>query len=135
MTVLADDRNVARKEGELVDYDVVQSDIVYKGSLVSATTGGYAQPASDSNQDLFLGVAAEKADNSSGSNGDIQVRIWKKGTFEFVMSGAAQANIGDPAYVVDDQTVATTTTNGILAGYIVGIESGIARVRIDRAVK
>jgi len=132
MTVLSADNNAKRKDGQFVEYKVVGSDIVYKDSLVCNDTDGYLNPGSDTANVRFAGVALEQGDNSGGSSGAVSVRVQKTGSFEFAMSSAAQADIGDVAYILDDQTVDTTSTNGIQCGYIAElISSSKVRVRID----
>jgi len=136
MTALSDNLEAKRQDSEIVDYDVIADDIIYKGALVVDVDTGYASPGSNAGAYTFLGVAVEKTDNTSGADGAKTVRVYKTGSFEFSTPSAAQTDIGQAAYIRDDQTVDTTCTNSILAGYIVGIpDSTHFRVRIDVAVR
>ena len=144
MTVAAADRQFQRKQGQLVQYPVIAADIIYKGTMVTtpvgeATNSGYAKPGTNELLSMFLGVAAIRADNSSGLIGAETVDVWTTGTFEFVFSGTAtQADVGKKVYIVDDQTVAfegLTTAFMIEAGTIVEyVSATVVRVRIDQAV-
>jgi len=132
MSALSSDNNAKRKDGKLVSCKVVASDIIYKDSLVSNDTSGYLNPGSDTANHRFAGVAYEKADNSSGAAGAINARVQKDGIFEFAKTSATQADVGAAAYILDDQTVGTTSTNGIQCGYITEVvDSSTVRVRID----
>lgn len=125
MGALTADINTPRKEGKLLSCPVVASDIIYGGSLIACNAAGYALPGADTVGLIFLGVAAARADNSSGSAGDKDVTFWRKGVFLFAIAAATQANVGDTVYLVDDQTVglAATTTNDIACGTIIEYES------------
>lgn len=136
MTVLSADYNAKRKDGQFVEYKVVGSDTIYKDSLVCNDTDGYLNPGSDTADVMFAGVALEQGDNSSGSDGAVSIRVQKTGSFEFAMSSASQSDVGSAAYILDDQTVGSTSTNGIQCGYIEEIvSSSKVRVRIDASVR
>lgn len=124
MAALTDDRNTKREAGILREFPVAASTTIYAGSMVCLNTSGYAVPGADTASFIYVGVAQEKADNSSGSNGDLNVetRI-DDSVHEFAGSGLAVTDVGATAYVSDDQTIATSTTNSIAAGKIIGIES------------
>ena len=136
MAALTDNLDTERKDGEIVSYPVKGGEVIYKGALVVDKGTGYASPGADGSGYVFLGVAVEKADNSGGSDGDVSVRVYKTGTFKYSKASAAQTDIGQPMYIHDDQTVGTSSTNSILAGYCVDVpDSSHVRIRIDRAVQ
>jgi hypothetical protein len=118
MTALNADRKTKYREGVEIEYKVAASTKIYSGGLVCLNTGGYAVPGADTANFRFLGVARELADNSSGANGDITVRVRRKGVFRFAASGMAVTDIGAAVNVSDDQTVAKTTTNSVACGKI-----------------
>jgi hypothetical protein len=138
MTALAaNNTNRKEKDGRLVAHPVGAAKTIYQGALVVTDgTTGLLEAGTDAASKNFAGVAYESADNRAGSAAAIDCRVQKNGTFLFAMTGTTVNNavIGKPAYISDDNTVAlaATTTNDVLCGYIVGIESGLARVRIDR---
>jgi len=137
MSALTDNYEAKRQDGEIIEFPVKASTTIYKGALVAIDTStGYAVPASDAANRIFVGVAVEKADNSSGSNGDKKVRVFRTGTFQFNCSSAAQTWVGKKVYAVDDNTVAlaATTTNDVFVGVVVSYESSTkVKVAIDGA--
>jgi hypothetical protein len=115
---LSADRKTKYREGIELEYKVAASAKIYAGSLVCLNTSGYAAAGADTASFKFLGVAREQADNSSGANGDITVRVRRKGVFRMAASGMAVTDIGAAVYVSDDQTVAKSTTNSVACGKI-----------------
>ena len=130
-------REDKRQDGILVEYPVKASTALYKGTMIVDLGTGYASNGTDGSGYTFLGVAYESADNSAvATDGAKTVRIWKSGVFEFNKASAVQTDIGTAAYITDNQTVAASTTNSVLAGYIVGVPSSTkVLVRIDLAAK
>jgi hypothetical protein len=116
---LAKDRATPYKEGVLVAYPVAGSATIYAGSLVCINTSGYAAPAADTASYLFAGVAMEQADNSSGSDGDVWVRVRRKGIFDFVATSITQGMVGSMMYIKDDQTFDNTSNNLVACGRLV----------------
>ena len=110
-----------RQEGILLSFPVYRSVKIYAGTMVCvAAAHGFAIPAADAAGNIFVGIAAEQADNSSGNDGDVSVKVWRKGAFELPATSITQAMVGDPMYVVDDQTFdETTPANSILCGRLV----------------
>jgi predicted RecA/RadA family phage recombinase len=136
MTALSADYEAKREDGEIVSVLVKGTTTIYKGGLVVDKGTGYAEPGLDGSGYTFLGVALEKCDNSSGTDGAKAIRVFKTGSFEFHKSSAAQTDLGVAMYVTDDNTVAATTTNSILVGYCVSIvDSSHIKLRIDLAAK
>lgn len=118
---LSADRLTDYREGIEIELPVENAVTIYAGSMVCINgSTGMANPAADSAGFQFVGVAMEQADNSSGSDGDITVRVRRKGVFKFAASSIAAAHVGDPMYVVDDQTFDETDPgNGIICGRLV----------------
>ncbi len=136
MTALTDDYEAKRQDGEIIDVSVKASATIYKGALLVDKGSGYAEPGADGSGYVFLGVAVEKADNSSGSDGDISVRLYKTGTFQYAKASAAQTDLDQLMYIHDDQTVGTSSTNSVSAGYCVDIvDSSTIKLRIDLTAK
>ena len=136
MTALTDNYEAKRQDGVMISVPVKASTTIYKGALVVDLSTGYASVGADGSGNIFLGVAVEKADNSSGSDGDIEVRVYKTGTYQYTKATAVQTDLGQAAYVRDDNTVALSTTNSVLAGYVVDIvDSSTVKLRIDQATR
>lgn len=128
MTACAEDRKTQYREGVELEFPVKASTKIYAGSMVCIEgSSGYAIPAADASGNQFIGVAMAQADNSSGSNGDINVVVRRTGTFLFAASSVGQAQVGDVVYVVDDQTVDETNPgNSVVAGRLVKYVSATA---------
>ena len=126
MTALDKDRNT-KIRGEVdsqLHYPVAASTTIYAGSLVALNTSGLAVPAANTAGLVVVGRCAKKADNASGAASAINV-IVETGAFYFVNGTAtiAQADVGRPCFVEDDQTVGDTATAGVIAGIIRSVDS------------
>jgi len=137
LTALTESYDAERKDGILITYPVAAGETVYKGALVCIDADGYLVPGSDASGYAFAGVSYEKADNADGADGDATARVWKVGTYVFAAGfTAGQEDVGSEVYVVDDNTVGTSTTYAIYCGTVVEvISSASVRVRIDNSVK
>lgn len=120
------------------------STTVYAGSIVMLDASGYAQPGAATAGCYAVGCARsnsgkDRYDNSSGSNGDIDVD-YDEGIFGWGNSASedaiADSDRGRPCYIADDQTVALTSLGGTRppAGYIVRVESSIVYVEMSAAI-
>lgn len=106
----------------LKGYPVAASTTIYKGGMVCLDGDGYAVPAADdSAYSMVIGVADEQVDNSSGSDGDKDVRVRSGEIYDFVASSITQAMVGTTMYVVDDQTIddSAGVTHDVIAGVLV----------------
>jgi predicted RecA/RadA family phage recombinase len=97
-----------RRDGKVVAYEVASSETIYKGTQVCLDATGYAVSSTGADGEVFVGVAYETIDNSSGSDGDKKIRVYRKGIFEFALPGAAITDIGTEVYSADDLTVQKT---------------------------
>ncbi len=125
MTALAQDRATERRQGLTVDYQVINADVIYAGSLVCVNAAGYALPGANTLGNIFVGVAEGRADNSAGAAGAIRVVVARKGLYRFASASSLSiANVGDNVYVVDDQTVGliAQANQGIYCGVIAKVE-------------
>lgn len=144
MAALTANYDAGRKDGDLVSYKVKGSTKIYQNALVSVDATGYLIPArSGTATDQFVGVAREPVDNSAGADGAKSCRVEKGGTYVYNKASASMADVGDPMYASDDNTVTATSTNNQLVGYVVGpmtfpddaASTTQVRIRIDRAVQ
>lgn len=116
MTALTAGRATPRRENpDTESHPVLAATGIFQGSLVCLTAAGWAVPGAASTTLTAIGRAEHTADNSTGGSGDIKVRV-RRGVLQFANSAAAdlvtRADIGKPAFVVDDQTVAKTNGGG-----------------------
>ena len=121
MAALAADRNTESKLGDLMIYPVAATTTIYKGSIVCVSDTGYLVPGADTANLRVVGVADEKVDNSAGADGALNCRVISGRKFRFAATSITQAMLGDPMFVVDDQTVddAAGATNDVPVGRLV----------------
>lgn len=126
-TALTDNRSTPERTGELVSMNVASGSVIYAGALVCENGSQYAVPASDSAGYVVIGKAMQKVDNSGvnykAAGNPVEVR---RGVFRWVNGDTfTDANVGDLAYVKDDQTVQTaaSATHDIVAGVIIDVDS------------
>ncbi|MES2754886.1 MAG: hypothetical protein V4659_09500 [Pseudomonadota bacterium] len=128
MAALAADRNTPRAEGEVEGHPVKGATRIFAGALVCLDAAGWAVPGATAATLTALGRAEAGANNAAGTNGDVLANV-RRGTFRWGNSAAGdaitRADIGKPAYVVDDQTVAKTTGGATrsLAGTIRNVDA------------
>lgn len=112
---LSKDRNTKRRDGVQFSDPVAAGAVIYAGALVVIDAAGNAAPGSTATGLRARGVAQEQVDNSGGLAGAVKVES-RRGVFAFGNSAAAdaitRADIGNVAYIVDDQTVAKTDGTG-----------------------
>jgi hypothetical protein len=112
MVALNKRRETKRRAGTDFSRGVAANTTIFAGSLVCLAATGFAVPGSVSTTLTADGVAGDTVDNSGGADGDVQVPVERDGAYHFGNSAAADeitaAEIGDNAYIVDDQTVAKT---------------------------
>lgn len=104
--------------GDLEDYPVIASDIIYEGAAVGENGAGYARPLVAA--DPFLGFCIENADNSTGAAGDRLVKVKTRGKVVLTVTGASAITANDrPAvYAADDNAFTLTSTSNTKIGYV-----------------
>ena len=130
MAALTEDRHTPYREGVELEHDIATGVKIYGGSLVCLNANGYAAPGADTASFKFAGVARERKDNTAGANGDKKIMVRKTGIHRFAASGMSIADIGKPAFISDDQTVAKTGLSnwvgcGKIAEFISATEVGV----------
>jgi hypothetical protein len=134
MTTLAVDKARTWEIGERNEFPVIASDIIYEGAAVGIVlASGHARPLTSA--DRFAGFAEKKADNSYGSDAEINVRVVKKGSVVLPVSGAVITDINLPVYATDDDTFAFVKTGGVFIGFSRRfVSSGYMVVEFDAGV-
>lgn len=93
-------------------YPVAAATTIYQGTMVGVDGSGNAQPLSDTSGLKFVGIASDKADNSGGSAGDVEVEVQDPAHhglyLETNATSPTKAWVGLKAYAADDNTVALT---------------------------
>lgn len=133
MATLAVDKPRIYELGEHNDLPVIASDIIYEGAAVGDNGSGYARPLVAG--DPFRGFAAAKADNSSGSAGDINVRTRRCGDIQLSISGLAITDAGKDVFASDDDTFTLTQSTNTRIGYVKRfVSSGVGVVRFSESM-
>lgn len=131
MATLAADAVRAYQLGDIEEYPVVASDIIYQGAAVGENGSGYARPLVAG--DRFLGFADAQADNSAGAAGDLRVAVKTRGRVQLPIAALAiTANDRPAVYASDDDTFTLTATSNSLIGYVSRwVETGVGIVEFD----
>lgn len=127
MTALSAARATVKQDATTIAYPMSAS-AIYIGAKVCIDSSGYAVEASDATGlSNVVGVAvasnpgdaaAGLVDNSAGAAGDKTIMVESGKSFLFAATSITQAMVGDPMYVVDDQTFDETSTNRVFAGVL-----------------
>lgn len=113
----------------------VAANVVCYQNGLAVNVAGYARPGYTATGLKVFGVFKETVDNTGGAAGALDVEV-ERGVFAFDNSTAgdaiAQADVGNNAYIVDDQTVAKTDGGGTrsIAGVIEGFDGTSVLVRV-----
>lgn len=130
MTTLAAAAVRAYQLGDLEEYGVVATDIIYEGAAVGDNGSGYARPLVAG--DPFRGFATRKADNASGSAGDIRVQVRTRGAVQLSISSLAITDVGKDVYASDDNAFTLTKGSNTRIGYVQRwVETGVGIVAFD----
>lgn len=121
MTALSADAQRASREPGIRAYPVEAGEVIYKGAIVALDADGFLIPATNTAGLQVVGVAEEKADNTGGADGAIDVKVRSDRAFKFTATSITQAMLGDMMYVVDDNTVddVAGASNAIPVGRLV----------------
>ena len=126
-----------RGTGRDLVLDMTASTTIYQGALVAINAEGYAVPAAATANFVVVGIAIETKRTGSGGSDTIVVRagvIAKLKHTAVVANKIARDDVGNAAYVVDDESVGD---NGgavdIIAGMVVGFDADGVWVDLNRA--
>lgn len=125
MVALAADKAAMKRDGKRRNDPVAANVQIYAGALVCLNATGYATPGAVATTLTTRGVAQENVNNVGGADGALTVET-ESGVFHFANDGTiARADIGNTAYVVDDQTVADNDGTGTrsIAGEIIDVDA------------
>lgn len=131
MTTLAADALRTFEIGDVEEYPVIASDIIYGHAAVGLVDGtGHARPLNAA--DRFAGFAEKRSDNSAGAAAARTVRVAKRGKIALSVSGAVITDVGQPVYATDDDTFVFSPVGGSFIGYVERfISSGVVLVAFD----
>ena len=111
---------------------------IYRGAAVCANAAGYAIPATDTDGNVFIGIAMEECDNTvtGHTQGGQRVQVFRPGSAVFSKATAAQTDVGLEAFISDDETVvlAAAGTEGVHVGTVIEVpDSSHVRVALRGA--
>lgn len=124
-TALTKDRNTPERAGREVGLTVASNVTIYAGAMVCENGSAKAVPAADSSGYVVVGKAVTYADNTGDNYSATKSVTVRRGVFRWVNGDSfTDANIGDLAYVEDDQTVqkAASASQDVVAGVIVDVD-------------
>jgi hypothetical protein len=102
---------------------------IFKGSLVSVDSSGYAAPLAAGEK--FVGIAYDEADNTAGADGAKSVKLFTEGDFQHALASIAVTDIGLPVYASADDTITKTAASNSFVGWIVDVAgTNLAIIRI-----
>lgn len=131
MTTLAADALRAQEVGDVQEYPVIASDIIYAHAavgLVDAT--GHARPLNAA--DRFVGFAEKRVDNSAGGAAAKTVRTMARGKMQLTVADCVITDVGQPVYASDDDTFTLNPASGAFIGFVSRfVSAGVAIVAYD----
>jgi len=131
MTTLAADKYRSKGLGNVNEFPVIASEIIYEGAAVGLVkASGHAQPLAAG--DRFVGFCQEKVDNSAGAAAALNVHTLMKGSVELAVTGAVITDVGQPVYATDDDTFTFIPTGAVFIGFMRRfVSAGVAIVEFD----
>lgn len=123
------DLNQSRAKGDILTFPVYQSTHIYRGTMVNVDASGWAIQGIDTAGTFFAGIAEEEVDNSSGTDGALNIRVRRRGIFKMTLATTAAAGslVGDLVYVDTAHSssvnelvdIAANVSNHVLVGQVV----------------
>ena len=124
-TALTANRDTHTRTGELVSMLVETNVTIYAGAMVCENGSSRCVPASDTSGYAVIGRAESAVDTVGDTTATKYVNV-RRGVFLWANGDSfTSANVGDLAYVEDDQTVqkAASATYDIVAGIVIEVVS------------
>lgn len=132
MTTLAVDANRTYGLGDVQEYPVVASDIIYEGAAAGQVkASGHIRPLTS--VDRFVGFAERQADNSLGAAAAINCRVKRRGMVKLSIAGAVITDpVGLAIYGQDDNAFSFSPVAGVFVGTLARWEaSGVVICEFD----
>ena len=125
---LTQDRMTAHRDGEVMPFAIGAGEEIFLGAQVTVNASGYLVPGAEATTLTYIGRAERHVDNTDGADGDETVLVRRKKAFLWKNSDADpvdQSMVGQPCYILDDETVAGTDGTGTRSesGTVLAVES------------
>lgn len=101
--------------GDVNELPVKASTLVQEGNAIGVASG-YARHLTTA--DLFAGFAEATRDNQTGQNGDINVRVRKRGSVVLAVTAAAITDFGKPVFASGSNTFTFTEGSNVYIGKV-----------------
>ncbi len=125
LSLAAEDFNAPEREGRVLSLPVAAATHLYAGALIAQDANGRAVAAEDEAALRVVGRAEEEINNSAGAAGDLNIQV-RRGIFLYTNSAGdpvTQAYLNQVCYVEDDTIVAIDSTNKIVAGRVIAVDT------------
>ncbi|KHA57134.1 hypothetical protein NM74_07905 [Aeromonas hydrophila] len=104
---LTSDRNTPLMDATAVSIPAKGDQVIFGGSLVCVDADGFAVPGAATAGLTYAGRAEGKVNSAGKADGEVQVLVRRKTVFKWANDGTVlPANLMQPVFVLDDQTVA-----------------------------
>lgn len=118
--------NIHKRVGRTPSHPMAATAKIFGGALV-VLDGGFATKGRTATGLTAIGMAISTADNTNGVNGDKIVTVERDDWFRLgndIGDPVTRSSIGQPCYIVDDETVAATdgTNTRSIAGTVRDID-------------
>ena len=140
MVALTKGRTTPQRVGDVASGPLAANAVVFQGGIVLRNLAdGFLVQGQTVTGHVAVGIALSSMDNTGGADGDMTLE-YRPGRFRFENSTGGDeitaANIGDLAWIVDDQTVARTTGGSVRsqAGTIEDVDAQGVWVVLDEAL-
>jgi hypothetical protein len=120
------DTQIPMKETNIISYKLAAIKAI-QGAIMKINAAGYLDNATAESGARFAGICTGTVDNSGGSAGDLEARVFTSGAFLLTTNGTAlvQADVNAAVYASDNGTCSTTqASNEVEIGKIVEFVSG-----------
>ena len=104
--------------GEFSEYPVLAAVNIYEGAMIGLqVSSGYARPLETG--DVFVGHAMDRADNTSGANGAIRVKV-RVGIYrsQQTITSVAVTDVDKPVFASADDTLTLTQSTNVRVGRV-----------------
>jgi len=119
---LSKDKQRRFERGDFNELPLKSAAKVWEGSFVGKDAAtGYSRALVAG--DVFQGIAESPVDNTSGSNGDLRVRVRARDVVLLAISGLAITDVDKSVYASDDDTATLTATGNSYIGKVIRFES------------
>ena len=128
------DAKITRSDSCKGSIPVAATKVLPQGSLAFRDSNGYGTDVVATGSNPLVGVVEERADNTSGANGDVNAELFQEGKFVLPFTGASltQADVYKRAYATDNNTLTLTSSNASPVGTITRVDGAeVAQVQIE----